>query len=73
MIVELTLVGVSDLREQGGFASWSLSFEGDADLQLDQGMCAMTNDEVGHFDMFLVPVGNDGERATYEATFSVAV
>ena len=73
VVVELTLVEVSDLREQGGFANWSLLFEGAADLQLDQGMCDMTNDGLGRVEMFLVPIGNDGERATYESTFSVAV
>jgi hypothetical protein len=71
------LVEVTDLTSPGGAgtpkrerAPFSIVFRGPRDLALPQRIYRMEHDDLGTFELFLVPIGagNDGTR--YEAIFA---
>lgn len=70
--VEVELTEVSRLREgaEGRRASFSIVLRGPAEPVLPQGTYRLEHDELGEFDLFLVPVGPDDEGMRYEAVFT---
>ena len=64
----LTLHEVSDMTRGLGVASYSLLFRGAVELQ--QGIVSLHNDEHGSCEIFLVPVGIEGDQHEYEAVFT---
>jgi hypothetical protein len=76
--LEMELVEVT---EKGGVESqrpsaatrqerFSVVFRGPRDKLLQQGMYQMQHDQLGGFDLFLVPVGRDRDGVYYEAVFN---
>ena len=49
---------------------FSIEFKGPRDKALAQGTVQVEHDEMGTFDLFLVPVGEDQEGRQYEAVFN---
>lgn len=49
---------------------FSLIFRGPSDSVLPQRIYRLEHDEMGHMDIFLVPVGPDQEGMQYEAMFT---
>ncbi len=57
-------------EDQKGMERFSLFFKGPSESLLVQATYPMTHDQMGSFDLFLVPVKPDGEGARYEAVFN---
>jgi hypothetical protein len=49
---------------------FSLVFRGPLEPVLPQATYAVDHDELGHLDVFLVPIGPDGEGMRYQAVFA---
>ena len=69
------LVEATESAESGGpgpdgqqRSQFSLIFLGDPGLP--QGTYRMAHQELGAFDIFLVPLGPDGDRMQYQAAFA---
>jgi hypothetical protein len=72
--LELTLVtverspgewGRTDVREP-----FSLEFDGPVEHLLPQRIWPLDHDELGRLDVFLVPLGPEGDALRYEAVFT---
>ena len=75
--INADLVDVSDLpdRDRAGTESlrrrpFSLVCRGPPDRTLAQGIFTVEHDEMGSFDLFLVPIGPDDRGMRYEAVFT---
>ncbi len=74
--VELELVEVQGWMnqswEQTGMERFSVFFAGPPDLLLPQHIYTLEHEQMGTFDIFLVPVGRDASGLRYEAVFNYA-
>ena len=72
--VELELVEVkgyeNKTEEQGGMERFSAFFSGPSDVQLTQHTYPLKHDQMGEFDLFLVPVRAGEGDLRYEAVFN---
>ena len=68
--IETELVEVSDLKMYGAQQQFSVTFRGPNEVFLDQGMRHCTHDQMGEFDLFLVPISKDPQGFNYEAIFN---
>jgi hypothetical protein len=72
--IELELVGVEgwNIRpeEQSGMERFSIYFHGPADLYMPQGVYKLEHEQMGTFDLFLVPIAKDASGFRYEAVFN---
>jgi len=70
---EFELVGVKGYSsreiEQPGLERFSLFFEG-PDRYLPQNTYSLQHDQMGNFEIFLVPITKEGEKFRYEAVFN---
>jgi hypothetical protein len=66
----LELVEVSPLTVRPGTESFAIVFRGPLDRPLAQGMYPMAHDQLGAFDLFIVPVGRGAGGVAYEAVFN---
>ncbi len=67
---ELELVELNDARPSPEYESFSLLFRGSAADPLGQGMYRFEHARLGIFDLFIVPVAQDGTGRYYEAVFN---
>lgn len=72
--VDLELVEVksykSKQKEQEGMERFSAYFQGPAEPDLPQQLYTFHNDQMGEFDIFIVPVGKNDAGFRYEAVFN---
>ena len=68
--VELELVEVSELKIYPRQEEFSVVFRGPADAFLDQGGRLFTHDQMGQFELFIVPIRQDAQGIYYEAVFN---
>src|SRR5688500_11072061 len=74
--IELELVEVKSYRnkdkpgERSGMERFSLFFLGPPDTLLPQATYSLSHEEMGSFDIFLVPVGRGEKGNSYEAVFN---
>lgn len=72
--VELELTEVkgylSKPNEQTGMERFSAFFKGPGDRYLEQKMYAFEHEQMGAFELFLVPVSQDQTSLRYEAVFN---
>lgn len=68
--LDLELIEISELRERRRQETFSLLFHGPPHIQLLQHLFKVEHDEMGTFDLFLVPVAKDEEGFQYEAVFN---
>jgi hypothetical protein len=72
--VELELVEVKGWRsgteEARGMERFSVLFKGPADILMPQNIYPLEHEQLGRFDIFLVPVGRDESSFNYEAVFN---
>jgi hypothetical protein len=64
-LVEATAAGPGVHRDQ-----FSLVFRGPPDMVLPQQIYRIDHDEMGSFELFLVPIGPDADGMRYEAVFA---
>lgn len=57
-------------REQGGMERFSLFFKGPLDPLLPQATYSLSHEAMGSLDIFIVPIGRDEQRLSYEAVFN---
>jgi hypothetical protein len=72
--VDLELVEVkgylSKPEEQSGMERFSAFFQGPPETRLTQKVYTLNHDRMGEFEIFLVPVGGQGQDSRYEAVFN---
>lgn len=69
--VLLRLNGVRDLGASlRGGGAFALTFAGPAAPLLPQATYRMTSDALGAIDIFIVPIGRDGNGLAYEAIYT---
>ena len=67
-VVQLKLVAATGSGGQP--ESFSLVFLGPADRLLPQKIYSFEQDQLGSFDLFIVPIGKDAQGIQYEAIFN---
>lgn len=72
--IELELVEVkgypNKAEEQREMERFSVFFSGPADVQLPQNTYPLVHEQMGEFDLFLVPIGRNEQGFRYEAVFN---
>jgi len=68
--VELALAEVSELNLSPGQEQFSIVFRGPLEMFLGQGMREFKHDEMGDFQLFLVPIKRDEDGFSYESVFN---
>jgi hypothetical protein len=68
--VDAELVEVSELLASPRQERFSIVFRTLNDFFLGQGLRALEHDEMGKFELFLVPIGRDEKGTSYEAVFN---
>lgn len=69
---ELVLVEVSPVVIRSGYFSYSLLFQSETPLVKGQASYVLHHDQLGAFEIFLVPIQSATGNAEYEAVFTQA-
>jgi hypothetical protein len=59
-----------DREPSGARMPFSIVFRGPLDPLLPQRIYGLSHDDLGSFDLFIVPIGQDEEGTRYEAVFT---
>ena len=68
--VELELIEISELKMYPRQEEFTLTFRGPLNMFLDQGVQPFTHDQMGAFELFIVPIKQDADGFYYEAVFN---
>ena len=68
--VNLVLAEVSELKTSPSQEQFAIVFRGPLEVFLGQGLRQFERDEMGHFQLFLVPIKQDDNGFYYEAVFN---
>jgi hypothetical protein len=68
--IEAELHEVGELMKFPGQQRFAIRFRGPRDPLLNQGTHAFDHDEMGQFNLFIVPVRQDENSSFYEAIFN---
>ena len=68
--VELELIDVSELKQYPRQEEFTLTFRGPLELFLGQGIRPFTHDQMGEFELFIVPIKQDADGFYYEVIFN---
>ena len=68
--VELELAEVSELKLYPRQEEFTIVFRGPSNAFLDQGVRLFTHDQIGDFELFIVPIRQDEQGFYYEAVFN---
>ncbi len=68
--VELELAEVSELKQHHAHDQFAVVFRGPLNLFMGQGIRSFDHDKLGRFELFIVPIRQDGEGYYYEAVFN---
>jgi len=68
--VDLELVTVSDVKLYPQQEEFAVEFRGPLDMFLAQGPHNFSHEEMGQFELFIVPIKQDAEGFYYEAIFN---
>jgi len=68
--VELELTEISELKLHPSQEEFSIVFRGPLDIFLGQGVRAVKHEQMGEFELFLVPIRQDQQGFYYEAVFN---
>jgi len=68
--VDLDLVEVSDLKLYPEQEEFAIVFRGPLHAFLGQGIRSLTHEQMGQFELFIVPVRQDQHGFYYEAVFN---
>jgi len=67
---QLFLTEISDLRKTERQEQFSIVFRGPLDRVLSQGLHRFRHDQMGEFELFIVPIKRSAEDYQYEAVFN---
>src|SRR5258705_11907722 len=68
--VEVELTEVYDLKLFPQQEQFAITFRGPLNMFLGQGLRPFTHEQMGQFELFLVPIGKDEQGYNYEAVFN---
>lgn len=68
--VPLELTNVSELKLYPQQEEFTLEFRGPLNIFLGQGVRNLNHDQMGQFELFIVPVKQDAQGYYYEAVFN---
>jgi hypothetical protein len=68
--VELELISISELKLRPQQEEFAVQFRGPSDTFLDQGVRNFTHDQMGQFELFIVPIKQNEQGFYYEAVFN---
>ena len=68
--VELELIEISELKLYPQQEEFTLEFRGPLDMLLGQGVRDFKHDQMGQFELFIVPIKQDAQGFYYEAIFN---
>ena len=68
--VEIELIDVTELKIYPQQEEFTLTFRGPLNAFLDQGVRPFQHDQMGEFELFIVPVKQDADGFYYEAVFN---
>lgn len=74
--IELELVEVKpyankdEASEQGGMERFSVFFSGPSDIFIQQGIYPLSHEQMGEFELFIVPLARNENGFRYEAVFN---
>src|SRR6185295_497386 len=68
--VELDLIEVSERKVYPQQEEFTIVFRGPLGMFLDQGVRPFKHEQMGEFELFIVPVRQDAEGFYYEAVFN---
>ncbi len=68
--MEVDLINVSELKLYPQQEEFALEFRGPLDMFLGQGMHDFKHDQMGQFELFIVPIKQDAQGFYYEAVFN---
>ena len=68
--VELELVDVSELNVHPHQEEFAVEFRGPLNIFLGQGVRPFTHEQMGRFELFIVPVRQEADGFYYEAVFN---
>lgn len=68
--VDLVLAEVSELKISPGQEQFAIVFRGPLEVFLGQGIRQFEHDEMGQFQLFLVPIKQDENGFYYESVFN---
>ena len=75
--LDIQLIEATDLsarypsqQTEGRGRPFSIVFRGPGDILLPQAIYQIAHDQIGTFDLFIVPIGGDKDGLRYEAVFN---
>jgi len=68
--VELELVQVSEVKLFPQQEQFAIVFRGPLDMYLGQGTQLFKHEQMGEFELFVVPISKDAQSVYYEAVFN---
>ena len=68
--VELDLIAISELKIYPQQEEFTIVFRGPLDSFLGQGARNFMHDQMGRFELFIVPIRQDAQGFYYEAVFN---
>ena len=68
--VDLELIKISELKIYPQQEEFTLEFRGPSDVFLGQGVRNFSHDQMGQFELFIVPVKQDAQGFYYEVIFN---
>jgi hypothetical protein len=68
--IDAKLVDVSEHLVSARQERFAIVFRTSNDLLLNQGLAPFEHDQMGTFQLFIVPIGRDEEGTSYEAVFN---
>ena len=68
--VEVELTRISELKIHPRQEEFSIWFRGPLNAFLDQGVRNFKHDQMGEFELFIVPIKQDADGFYYEAVFN---
>lgn len=69
-LLELEVIKVEEMGSSPRQERFSILFQGPLDQVLLQGMYRVEHDQLGTFDLFIVPIAKEEEGIVYEAAFN---
>jgi hypothetical protein len=68
--VELELIRISEPKLRPQQEEFAVEFRGPSNIYLGQGVRNFTHDQMGHFELFIVPIKQAEQGFYYEAVFN---